>query len=46
MNHEWRYVQFVFSSWTECSCGFEPKDEDEFNAHTQQYMNPDPEYVI
>jgi hypothetical protein len=33
--HEWGYVSFNFASWTECSCGFRPQSQEEFDAHSQ-----------
>jgi hypothetical protein len=36
--HEWRYVQFNYASWTECSCGYVPDTEELFYIHTNKYM--------
>lgn len=33
--HVWLFVNFVYSGWTECTCGFRPNNQKEMDEHTK-----------
>lgn len=36
VKHEWGFVSFAFASWTECSCGYRPDSQEEYNQHSKE----------
>jgi hypothetical protein len=35
----WATVSFVWGSWIECNCGFQPKNQEDMDTHRHDTLN-------